>query len=113
MGRKSAEQLAKEKAAAEAQTAGDATELKETPETLEKGNQDPIEPNTGETIKPEKFRTSPVAETKFVQLRRGEVLVAVLDDKGNEIAGHSFVTTEQTAQSHYNNKTKFSIKKKA
>lgn len=48
-------------------------------------------------------------EEKKVKLRAGEVLVAVLDENGNE--KEEFVTNENTANTYYSDETKFKIKK--
>lgn len=106
MGRKSAEQLAKE--AAEKKAAETVAAVGEV------AKETPLQPNTGEKIKPSDFKQAGdnhKAVTKH--LRRGEVLVGVLDKDGNEVLGQDFVTTEITAAKHYNNETKFFIKKKA
>lgn len=107
MGRKSAEQIAAEKAKNEAKADGVAVVGEMQKET-------PLPPNTGETIKPAVFKQAGDNHKAITKhLRRGEVLVGVLDSNGTEILGQDFVTTEITAAKHYNNEAKFFIKKKA
>ncbi|MFC7347308.1 hypothetical protein ACFQO9_11325 [Chryseobacterium zhengzhouense] len=66
--------------------------------------------NDVKAIEVSEFKDTPVMKKSSVILKRGEILIAELDDKGNEV--NEFVSNQKTFDDFYSKNSKFKIKKK-
>lgn len=63
-----------------------------------------------QTLEVKEFKDSPTLKKSSIVLKRGEILIAELDDKGNEV--NEFISNQKTFDDFYSKNSKFKIKKK-
>lgn len=67
--------------------------------------------NDAQTLEVKEFKDAPIKKKSSIVLKRGEILIAELDENGNEV--NEFVSNQKTFDDFYSkNSTKFKIKKK-